>query len=577
MKNALPALLLAINLPLFAQTNLQITHPLVEAILSGNYNGEAYATAVNTPTDPILLAARLQNEIRADSLKSYILKLSSFRNRNTGSDTLAPDEGVGAARRWVHRQFELFSTQQNNRLLPTYFQFDQTICSVGQHRNILAVLPGIQPQQQGIVIVEGHMDSRCDTPCDINCRAEGIEDNATGTALVMELARVMAAYQFNYTLVFMVTIGEEQGLYGANAFALYAQQKGLPVKAVLNNDVIGGIVCGQTSSAPSCPGLNHIDSTSVRLFSAGGFNSRNKQLARFIKLQYQENLRQQANVPMLVRIMSPEDRTGRGGDHIPFREKGFPAMRFTAANEHGDASNGPTYVDRQHTDEDILGLDTNEDGTIDSFFVDFSYLQRNACINANAAAIAARGVPPAPDFSATRSGSTLLVNLQTEPGDDTLRLAVRTTTNDWDTLFTVVGQKTFTVPCTPTGGLFVSLARSDGHGAESLFGAEKIVTTSAAAEPEAADKPIELYQNRPNPFDEATWIAFFVREVPTYRQAHLRIQDMNGREVTQIPVNIKPGLNEVLYTHGYGTSGTLIYTLRVDDRIIGSRQMVFAN
>ncbi|HAD11381.1 MAG TPA: hypothetical protein DCF33_02975, partial [Saprospirales bacterium] len=183
----------------------------------------------------------------------------------------------------------------------------------------------------------------------------------------LELARIMSKYQFPNTIVFLITTAEEQGLLGADAFADYIEQKNIPLRAVLNNDVIGGVLCGETSSPPSCPGLDHVDSTSVRLFSAGGFNSRHKQLARFIKLQYQENLQPIAEVPMNVRIMSPEDRTGRGGDHIPFRQKGYPAMRFTAANDHGDASNGPGYDDRQHTSEDILGADTDGDGAVDSF------------------------------------------------------------------------------------------------------------------------------------------------------------------------------------------------------------------
>ena len=102
-------------------------------------------------------------------------------------------------------------------------------------------------------------------------------------------------------------------------------------------------------------------------------------------MQYEEELLAHVEVPHLVTIMTAEDRTGRGGDHIPFRSAGYPAMRFTSANEHGDASNGPNYDDRQHTSDDILGLDTDNDGQLDSFFVDFNYLARNAVINANAA------------------------------------------------------------------------------------------------------------------------------------------------------------------------------------------------
>lgn len=78
--------------------------------------------------------------------------------------------------------------------------------------------------------------------------------------------------EFDKTLVFLVTIGEEQGLHGADAFASYVQSRNIPLKAVLNNDIVGGIICGQTASAPGCPGLNSVDSTQVRLFSFGAFD-----------------------------------------------------------------------------------------------------------------------------------------------------------------------------------------------------------------------------------------------------------------------------------------------------------------
>jgi len=573
-------LLLAFLAPflLFSQTNLLHTNPLVDPILKGNYNGAQYASNVPMPLDPATLGTGLAANITADSLRSYLFHLNTYKNRNTGSDTVSAFNGIGAARRWVYEKFENFSAAVNNRLVVSYFQFDQSICSVGRHRNIVAILPGSDPLNNGVIILEGHIDSRCEVVCDTACVAKGMEDNATGTALVMELARVMSKYQYPQTIVFMITIGEEQGLYGANAYALYATQNNIPVKAVLNNDVIGGIICGKTSSAPSCPGLNDIDSTSVRLFSSGNFNAKSKQLARYIKLQYKENILPTAQVPMNVRIMAPEDRTGRGGDHIPFREKGFAAMRFTSANEHGDASVGATYTDRQHSSRDVLGVDTDANTKIDSFFVDFNYLQRNAAINANAAAIAARGIPAPPDFTGSRSGSTLNLTFNPPLGpNETLRIAQRSTTNDWDTLFTVTGGSTASVPCNPTGGLFVSLARVDAWGAESLFGVEKIIITSAVQDVTTEESNIRLFQNRPNPFDEATWIAFWIENLPNYQKAAILISDLHGKVLQNIPVSLQQGLNETLYTHGYGVQGTFVYTLEIDGRIVDSRQMVFAN
>ncbi|HNE29487.1 MAG TPA: M28 family peptidase, partial [Saprospiraceae bacterium] len=384
------------------QSNILCTNPLAEQVMLGNYDPAQFAADL-VVADPSVIANGIASGVSPDSLKSYIIRLSQFGTRNSGSDTMSATSGYGAARRWAFQRFQQFSTENDDRLLVSYLQFDQDICGMGRHANVLAILPGTDTLNPGIVLIEGHMDSRCAALCDVNCVAEGVEDNASGTALVLELARVMAQYTFANTIVFCITTGEEQGLLGAEAFAQYIQNKGITLRAVLNNDVIGGVICGQTSSPPSCPGLNDIDSTSVRLFSALSFNSPHKQLARYIKLQYKENILPTATVPMTVRIMAPEDRSGRGGDHIPFREKGYASMRFTAANEHGDASNGPGYTDRQHTSSDVLGVDTDGDGSVDSFFVQFNYLARNAVINGNAAGMIARAVPRPVDFTAFRT------------------------------------------------------------------------------------------------------------------------------------------------------------------------------
>jgi len=565
--------------PVFAQTNILSTTPLAEQILLGNYNPTDYAPATATPLLPTDLAAQLQAKISPDSLKAYIIRLSEFGTRNSGSDTLSATTGIGAARRWTHQKFAEFGAANAGRLIPSYLQFDLAICGVSQHRNIFAVLPGSDPTS-GVVLVEGHIDSRCDVLCDTACLAEGVEDNATGTALVLELARVMSRYQFANTVVFVATIAEEQGLLGAEAFADYIQQKNIPLHAVLNNDVIGGILCGETSSPPSCPGVNDVDSTSVRLFSSGSFNSRNKQLARFIKLQYQENLLPTAQVPMNVRIMSPEDRTGRGGDHIPFREHGYAAMRFTSANEHGDASNGPDYEDRQHTSEDVLGADTDGDGLIDSFFVDFNYLARNTLINGNALAIVARGVALPPNFTAMRSGSQLTVTFDSPIDTHTIRVAVRSLTNDWDTIFTLSPGFSDALSCNPSGPVYVSVAGVDAWGAESLFSVEKIATLSGTEDPGSSEvEPnIRLFQNRPNPFDEATWISFWVNELPpTSQSAFIQISDFQGKIIQNIPVSLQQGMNEVLYTHGYGVRGTFAYALMIGGKRVDARQMIFAN
>ena len=571
---------LTISISIFAQTNMLVTSQLAEDIMLGNYEPSDYLpTTVISEPDAIKMA--IQEGISTDSLLAYLLYLSTFENRNTGSDTVSQTYGIGAARRWVYSRFQKMGAANEGRLIPFYMQFDSEICGMDQHRNICAVLPGTNADKPGLVLVEAHIDSRCESSCDVDCEAHGMEDNGSGTALVMELARVMSQLALDRTIVFMATIGEEQGLHGADAFAKYAVQKDIQINAVFNNDVVGGIVCGETSSAPSCPGLNHIDSTQVRLFSAGQNNSRNKQLARFNKMQYQDELEAIVDVPMLLTIMSSEDRSGRGGDHIPFRQQGFAAMRFCSANEHGNANVAdPDYHDRQHTTSDILGVDTDGDNVLDSFFVDFNYLKRNSVINGVAGAMAAIG-PFTPDFTATYFGDDITVHIDDPNNYGEYKVMVRKLSNDFDTVITTNETDiTFLYEEFHPLLTYVSVAVVDDRGIESLFTGEvrpDEVNATGEVVNEQKSQKIELLQNRPNPFDEATWISFFVHEKQAYRDAYLLIADMNGREVERIPVELNEGNNEVIYHHGYNQVGVYGYSLVVDGTIVDTKRMVFAN
>ncbi|MCD6062328.1 MAG: putative aminopeptidase [Flavipsychrobacter sp.] len=556
-----------------AQYNLLSTNTTAEQVMMGNYNPASYAASV-VLNDPGIISAGILANVSADSLRSYLLELRKFQNRNTSSDTISSTKGIGAARRWIYSKFEQFSTQNENRLLTSYLQFDTLVCTQTRHRNVFAVLPGADLSDKSIIIIEAHMDSRCAGNCDTACLAEGMEDNGSGTALVMELARIMSKYTFKHTLVFTTVTGEEQGLLGGRAFTKYAQQKGIKIKAVLNNDVVGGIICGQTSSPPSCPGLNNIDSTQVRLFSFGGFNSPHKGLVRFIKLEYKEMIRPFATVPMAITIMSDEDRIGRGGDHIPFRQGGFAAMRFTSANEHGDASNGPGYADRQHTSSDILGVDTDGDTIIDSFFVDFNYLARNAVINGNAMAMLAVG-PKSPDFTITSTGANdLALNIIDPVPYNHYRIGLRTATNDWDSVYTVTGGTTHTLAVSP-GTYSISVMSVDANGIESLPSRELTASTTGIND-RYTKQGIELLQNVPNPAgDEATRISVLVHQPISYQEALISITDITGREVLRKNIELKPGMNELLYQHGYGMSGIYIYSLFVDGKLMQSKKMVF--
>lgn len=567
--------LMAGTVQVSAQTGMKSSNPVAEKILLGQYDPNDYkaGTIINTHD---AIAKGLQADISADSLKKTIEKLITFRNRNSASDTVSETQGFGAARRWVYSSFQGYSQRNENRLIPSYLEFTMDMCGVKQHKNIFAVLPGTDVNDKSVIIIEGHMDSRCEVLCDTACLAEGAEDNASGTALVMELARVMSKYTFRNTIVFLVTTGEEQGLAGATAFANYCFDKGIKVKALFNNDVVGGIICGKTSSPPSCSGEGEIDSTHVRLFSSGGFNSVHKGLARFVKLEYQEELRPYVKVPMSISIMTPEDRTGRGGDHIPFRQRGYASIRFTSANEHGDANPVADYTDRQHSTRDILGKDINNDGKIDSYYVSFTYLARNTAINGNGAAMAALG-PKTPTVSISNLGQNRMkIDITSAENYPAYKLGVRTTGNDFDTLITLTS-KSQEVVLPFASKNYLSVASVDAQGVESLFSGESLQSGTGIEEEKPEDKTIELLQNRPNPFDEATTIGVMVNSAIRYKTAVIQITDMAGRVVESLPITLSSGLNEVNYVHGYHKTGMYNYSLVIDGKTVLSKQMVFAN
>ena len=574
MRLSTSLLLLLLTTGIRAQSNITVTNATAHAILKGEYEPADYAPDV-VNDDPDYLSSYINDNLSADSLKALLFELNAFENRNTGSDTTSATFGIGAARRWAYQRMRGYSAAANGRLEVSYLQFDQNICDMGQHRNVFAVLPGSDPAA-GSLLIEGHLDSRCEDGCDTACRAQGMEDNASGSALVLELARVMSALSLERTVVFLLTIGEEQGLHGANAFAQYVADEQIDLHAVLNNDVIGGIICGETSSAPSCPGLNDIDSTHVRIFSAGFHDSDDKQLARYVKMQYEDELRGKVDVPQDIVLMSAIDRTGRGGDHIPFSDRDYPAIRFTSANEHGDAGvNDPAYHDRQHTTEDELGVDTDADGVIDSFFVNFNYLRRNAVINGTAAAMAATAPEP-PAFMVEGIGDSVRVTI-TEPLDEgPYKVMIITDETDFDTVVTLTDRLSVTLEKN-FFLYYASVARLDDRGVESLFSEERRPTPVSTREAPATRPAVELLQNRPNPFDEDTWISYVVNEPLPFTRAELRITDHEGKLVQTIALRPKMGVNDVLYRHGYGAAGVYGYQLVIDGVVLATKRMVFAN
>ncbi len=454
-----------------AQSNLTITNPTALNILKGIYTPLTYnpASVSQLPGDII---QGIKDDINQDSIKKYWSKLGTFYNRNTGNQLASSTQGITATFNWVSSKFQEFSAANGNRLVVSDFTFDQTICSATSHKETFAVLPGNSLSDNSVLIFLAHADSRASNSCTPSVvSAKGMEDNATGVSLVMELARVMSQFSFKQTIIFMITTGEEQGLYGSTAFATYLHNINIPIKAVINNDIVGSLYCILPTNPVGCSINNGVDSTSIRLFSGGGINSTSKAWARYIKLEYQENLKSLLAVPSIINIMTDIDRQGRSGDHVPFYNLGDRAARICSFNEPGDGFG----AGREHLTLDSGGVDTKiiPDGNIDSFFVSFSFLRRNAQVNANAIAMAAIA-PLTPDYTITNIGNNRLrVVINTQTGYPAYRLCIRTTSYDFDSVYTFT-QIVDTLQMPVSGNLtyYASVASQDVSQVESLFGNE---------------------------------------------------------------------------------------------------------
>lgn len=580
-------------------TNISCTSAEAAAAMRGEHDPADYAASeVIDAHDAII--CDLRSAVHADSLKAYLMRMDAFGTRHTYSDTVSNTTGIGAARRWAFGKFQEFSAANEGRLIPAYLQFDYPntpgSCGPGAAwRNVLAVLPGSNTTAHGTILIEAHFDSRCADNCDPACYAPGAEDNGSGSALVLELARVMSRYTFAHTLVFMLTTGEEHGLLGAAAMAQYCSAQGIPIKGVLNNDVIGGILCGETSSPPSCAGPGAVDSLQVRIFSDGNANAGNRGMARTIKMYYQEKLQAHVPVPMNISIMEREDRVGRGGDHIPFRQAGYRSVRFTAANEHGNGNPvSKDYQDRQHTETDVLGVDTDGDLVVDSFFVDFNYLQRNAVINGVTATLLSQG-PASPSFELFDEPAGLRIAIAPQAEASAFRVGVRglNANSDFDALYRTT-DLSFPIPGLQANrGYYISVAAIDANGIMSPFSNERIGLNDAdtpAAEQDALPYAIEcaaigigertatafgalLLPCRPNPSSTGTTFAVEFQAGHRFQQALIVVHDALGRERARIPLPTSPGLHTRPFDMPLA-AGVYPYSLVIDGQVVAVRSLV---
>jgi hypothetical protein len=385
------------------------------------------AAEVPAAADPEI--ARLVRDVSQSRLETTIRTLAGFGTRHSLSATDDPKRGIGAARRWIKARLDACAAEAGARLKVEFDEFVQEpsarVPKAVPMVNVVATLEGVDPVAKArTLVVSGHYDSMCSNVMNSECDAPGANDDASGTAVVMELACVFAKSRFPATLVFMAVAGEEQGLLGATHWAKVAHERGVNVEAMITNDIVGNAHddTGRRDAtvlrlfAEGVPADKQVSEEWQQRLATGGENdSAPRELARTIRdaaLRY---------VPeMTVKIVYRRDRYLRGGDHIPFLAEGFTAVRFTEAHE-----------DFRHQHQDVRIVDGVQFGDLPQF-VDFEYLSRVARVNAAALASLA-SAPSAPvgvriETMRLENQTTLSWRANPEPGIAGYEIVWRETT-----------------------------------------------------------------------------------------------------------------------------------------------------
>ncbi len=381
------------------------------------------------PAATAALIARMSAEISAARIEKNIRKLVSFETRNSLSDTKSETRGIGAARRWIKSELERCAKDNGGRMK---VEFDENIAQQAVRIpqptaivNVVATLVGTQAESKDrLYVVSGHYDSMPSSPVDGETTAPGANDDASGTAAVMELACVMSKYKFDATLVFMTVAGEEQGLIGATFWAKNAKAKGLDVAGMITNDIIGntkgadGTVIRDRVRlfAEGVPPVKEQSEETITMLKSGGENDfPTRQLGRFIKETADRHF-----TDIKVDLIYRRDRYLRGGDHSPFLDAGYAAVRMTESIED--------YRHQHQTPRVENGV---QYGDLPEF-VDFDYVAKVAKVNA--AALAALALAPAAprevqmETLTLENDSTLRWKANVEPDVAGYRIVWRDTT-----------------------------------------------------------------------------------------------------------------------------------------------------
>ncbi|GAA4965480.1 M20/M25/M40 family metallo-hydrolase [Actinoplanes utahensis] len=409
-------------------------------------------------------------EIDPRRIEAIVRKLVSFGTRHTLSAQDDPNRGIGAARDWIFAELQRHAAASGGRMTVEQQSFIQPVApripAPTRITNVVATLRGsVTPER--IYVVTGHYDSRVTDVMDAVKDAPGADDDASGVAVIMELARVLATRQPNATLVFAAVAGEEQGLYGSDHMAQRYRDAGADIQAMFSNDIVGtGDAHDGTRNDPrtvrlfveGVPTSETAAEANVRKSVGGENDGPSRQLGRFVKDVEPDD----AN----VRVIWRRDRYLRGSDHISFLLRGYPAARFTEprenfAHEHQDVrvENGIQYGDLPE-------------------FCDFRYITRVARVNAAAlwSLAQAPGTPKGVVVDTTQltNQTTLRWQVGTEPDLAGYEVVWReTTAPDWQR----------SLPVGKTGSVTVDLSK------DNVFFGVRAVGAGGHRSPAAAPRP----------------------------------------------------------------------------------------
>lgn len=321
---------------------------------------------------------KMVNEISVLNIKNNINHFLTFHSRNNLTPESDKTKGVWAASHWAKSELEKHIPASSGRLNVEMFRYKAggdggRIPFEVELPVVMATLKGVNPNDDRILLVSAHIDSRVEDNNDFKTYAPGANDDLSGVTAIMEMVRIMADKEFSGTIKFMLVSGEEHGLLGAKFIAQKAIDENWNLIAMLNNDMIGNGVSSETNIADNTrlrvfsegiPAVETKQQAKDRMMSSAENDSKSRQLARYIK-EVAERYIEQLTISLVYR----NDRFGRGGDHTPFLQKGITAVRLTEVNENYDRTHKAVKNENGIAMGDVL------DG------VNLEYVRKNAGVN----------------------------------------------------------------------------------------------------------------------------------------------------------------------------------------------------